>query len=250
MVTSSTPLVERLDWDSEFFGREIGRARVGRLDASLAERLAYDARAAGLACVYFAAAAEDFETVVAAENLGCHLVDVRVVLERPAEGAVAAPAADAEFRIEPGRADDLPHLEAIATDVARASRYSADPHFRRDETERLYRTWVRNGWDGYVDAVLVAHGHDGEVLGFVCPKMHGELCDLQLVGVASAQRQRKVGRGLVSAGIAWGREHGASRLQVVTQGRNVPAQRLYQQLGFLTTEVKLFYHLWLTPPER
>ncbi|MFN8603633.1 MAG: GNAT family N-acetyltransferase [Candidatus Binatia bacterium] len=250
MVTSSTPLVERLDWDSEFFGREIGRARVGRLDAGLADRLVYDARAAGLACVYLAAAAEDFETVVAAERIGCHLVDVRVVLERPADPAPPPPAADADFRIGPGREDDLPRLEAIATDVARASRYSADPRFRPEETERLYRTWIQNGWNGYVDAVLVAHGREGEVLGFVCPKMHGELCDLQLVGVASAQRQRKVGRGLISAGIAWARERGAKRLQVVTQGRNVPAQRLYQQLGFLTTEVKLFYHLWLTPADR
>lgn len=250
MVTSSTPLVERLDWDSEFFGREIGRARIGRLDASLAERLAYDARAAGLACVYFAAAADDFETVVAAEGLGCHLVDVRVVLERPADAAPPPPLGDADFRIAPGREADLPRLEAIAIDVARASRYAADPRFPREETERLYRTWIRNAWNGYVDAVLVAQGREGEVLGFVCPKMHGELCDLQLVGVASAQRQRKVGRGLVSAGITWGHENGASRLQVVTQGRNVPAQRLYQQLGFLTTEVKLFYHLWLTPADR
>jgi len=249
MVTAATPLVERLDWDSEFFGIEIGRARTGRLDPSLAERLAYDARAAGFACVYFAAAAEDFETVVAAEGLGCHLVDVRVVLERPAEGP-PPPTAHAEFRIEPGSADDLPRLEAIAIDVARASRYAADQRFPREDTERLYRTWIRNAWNGYVDAVLVAYAGDGEVLGFVCPKMHGELCDLQLVGVASAQRQRRVGRGLVSAGIAWGCERGAARLQVVTQGRNVPAQRLYQQLGFLTTEVKLYYHLWLTPAGR
>ena len=102
MVTSSTPLVERLDWDSEFFGREIGRARVGRLDAGLADRLVYDARAAGLACVYLAAAAEDFETVVAAERIGCHLVDVRVVLERPADPAPPLHPPPVEEAVSPG----------------------------------------------------------------------------------------------------------------------------------------------------
>jgi hypothetical protein len=47
--------------------------------------------------------------------------------------------------------------------------------------------------------------------------------------------------------MTWGREQGATRMQAVTQARNLPAQRLFQQLGFLTAEVKLYYHLWLTP---
>ena len=250
MVTSSTPLVERLEWDSEFFGREIGRARIGRLDASLAERLVYDARAAGLACVYVAAAVDDFETVLAAERLGCHLVDVRTVYERTDLAAQGTSIGDADFTVEPARDGDQARLEEIATEVARQSRYSADPCFRPDETERLYRTWIRNAWNGYVDAILVARGGDGSVLGFACPKMHGELCDLQLLGVAGAQRQRRVGRALVLAALAWARDHDATRMQIVTQGRNLPAQRLFQQLGFLTSEVKLYYHLWLTPADR
>jgi GNAT superfamily N-acetyltransferase len=250
MVTASTPLVERLDWDSEFFGRPIGRARVGRLDKVLAERLVYDARAAGLTCVYFAAGIDDVETVCAAEQMGFHLVDVRVVLERPDLTTLPAAVADTDFIVEPARESDLPRLEEIATEVARQSRYAADPRFRADETDRLYRTWIRNAWDGYVDKVLVARAGDGTVLGFGCPKMHGELCDLQLLGVTGAQRQRKVGRAIVLAVMSWGREQGAKRMQMVTQGRNVPAQRLVQQLGFLTAEVKLYYHLWLTPADR
>lgn len=249
-VPHTGPLVEPLPWDTEFFARPIGRARIGRLDDVTAARLVEEARAAGLECVYFAAAADDFPTVLAAEREHFHLVDVRVVLERPA--ATPAPSADeGETTIGPARDEDLPQLEQIATDIARASRYAADPHFSREDGERLYRTWIRNAWHGYADAVLVARPRDGQQpLGFLCVKMHGELCDLQLVGVASAQRQRKVGRALVAAGIEWGRDRGAARLQVVTQGRNVPAQRLYQQLGFLTTEVKLYYHLWLRPRGR
>lgn len=250
MVTpTQQPLIELLPWDTEFFGRRIGRARTGRLDPTTAVRLIGEATEAGLECLYFAAAADDFATVLAAEERGFHLVDVRVVLERPADvPALAASAENDEFVIDPARPDDLPRLEQIATQIARLSRYAADPRFSRAETERLYRVWIGNACNGYVDAILIARERaGGTALGFVGTKMHGELCDLQLVGVALEERQRRIGRALVVAGIAWAREQGATRLQVVTQGRNVAAQRLYQQLGFLTTEVKLFYHLWLRP---
>jgi hypothetical protein len=31
---------------------------------------------------------------------------------------------------------------------------------------------------------------------------------------------------------------------VVTQARNVPAQRLYQKCGFITRSVELWFHRW------
>ena len=246
MKAAPQPLVEQLPWDSEFFGRAIGRARSGRLDSSSAAQLVGEATEAGLECVYFVAGSDDVTTVLAAEERGFHLVDVRLVLERPAALPLAAHGDGADFSVEPARAEDLPQLEPIAEQVARLSRYACDPHFSAAETARLYRVWIANALRGYADVVLVARERAaGEVLGFLCCKMHGELCDLQLAGVTEEQRQRKIGRALFEAGIRWGQGQGATRLQIVTQGRNVAAQRLFQQLGFLTSEVKLCYHLWL-----
>jgi ribosomal protein S18 acetylase RimI-like enzyme len=34
-------------------------------------------------------------------------------------------------------------------------------------------------------------------------------------------------------------------VSVVTQGRNVAAQRLYQRAGFVTASTQLWYHRWL-----
>jgi GNAT superfamily N-acetyltransferase len=54
-----------------------------------------------------------------------------------------------------------------------------------------------------------------------------------------------VGTALVQAALDWFRGQGLYSAQVVTQARNVPAQRLYQQMGFFTRRMTLYYHKWL-----
>ncbi len=34
------------------------------------------------------------------------------------------------------------------------------------------------------------------------------------------------------------------RVNVVTQGKNIPAQRAYQRCGFITRSVELWFHKW------
>jgi GNAT superfamily N-acetyltransferase len=54
-----------------------------------------------------------------------------------------------------------------------------------------------------------------------------------------------VGTALVQGALDWFRAQGVVRAEVTTQARNVPAQRLYQQMGFFTRRMTLYYHKWL-----
>jgi ribosomal protein S18 acetylase RimI-like enzyme len=65
------------------------------------------------------------------------------------------------------------------------------------------------------------------------------------IGVGPAARGHGVGTALVEALLSWAGSRGAERVTVVTQGRNVAAQRLYQRCGFLTRSIHLWYHHWL-----
>ena len=60
---------------------------------------------------------------------------------------------------------------------------------------------------------------------------------------ASSQGSGLGGRLLVSA-LHYFRNHGMTSVTVVTQGRNLKSQRLYQRCGFLTQSVGLWYHHW------
>jgi GNAT superfamily N-acetyltransferase len=54
-----------------------------------------------------------------------------------------------------------------------------------------------------------------------------------------------VGTALVQGALDWFRAQGVQRAEVTTQARNVPAQRLYQQMGFFTRRMTLYYHKWM-----
>jgi GNAT superfamily N-acetyltransferase len=67
-----------------------------------------------------------------------------------------------------------------------------------------------------------------------------------LVGVAPGYQGKGVGKGLVQRALQWCVEQDFPRVEVVTQGRNLQAQRLYQSCGFQIERTELWYHKWFS----
>jgi len=239
-----------LPWDSDFFGVPIGRITTSVLDEGTAAAVLDEARRIGLRCLYFEADPTDPGTVLAAEALGFHLVDVRVVMEYPFAGRPPSterhPAAGGLF-VDTAVPSDLPRLEKIAIEVSRSSRYNFDSHFTAGQRERLYQTWIRRSLAGLSDAVFVARWPDEEreAAGLVTCATRDGAGHIELAGVHHAHRQKGVGTALMQAALAWAAGQGLPSMRVVTQARNVAAQRLYQQMGFFTRSMTLYYHKWL-----
>lgn len=85
----------------------------------------------------------------------------------------------------------------------------------------------------------------GQVAGFVACLIDGTVGSIGLLGVADNARGLGVGHTMIISALDWFRMQGCTSVQVVTQGRNIAAQRLYQRCGFITLSVQLWYHLWL-----
>ena len=241
--------IVKLAWDTDFFSIPIGRITVPCLDPETVSAVFQEADREQVRCLYFEADPNDLTTVMTVEEFGFHLVDVRVVLEYPFENRPAPSLwypVSPELVINPATASDLPRLEEIAIEVGQFSRYTFDNHFGPGEEGRLYRTWIRNSVDGFADAVLVARWGDrtGQPIGLITCNMHDQVGDIGLAGVHHDYRQKGVGTGLVQAALNWSRGQNNNKMQVVTQARNVPAQRLYQQMGFFTRSMTLYYHKW------
>lgn len=241
-------LCQFLPWDSQFFGLRIARARPGRLSAEVVEQILAWCQQHQIECLYFLADSDHNETVTLAETHGFHLVDVRLTLQCDLQSWGEASPPSSQSSLRPCQPDDLPALQAIAGNSYQHSRFYFDAHFSHQDCARLYETWIKNSCQGYADHVWVAE-EDGRPVGFITchlPKEQGIAAAAQigLLGVAEQARGSGLGRLLVNGALGWFHSQGVVRVQVVTQGRNLAAQRLYQRCGFVTYNLQLWYHKW------
>ncbi|HMK71863.1 MAG TPA: GNAT family N-acetyltransferase [Myxococcaceae bacterium] len=227
-----------LDWDSDFFGVRIARLEETRLDPEDVAVLEQEVAARGIDCVYLLA--DEALPPARALTAGFWPVDERVTLElEPVpelvlRGGGARPAVAADARA----------LEDIAGEAHRGTRFFTDPHFPKERSIELYRTWIRNSLGGAADAVLVVDDASGPAGYATASVKAGGLGEIGLVGVAARARGQGLGRALVAAVVHWIGERGCTRAQVVTQGLNAVALRLYQGAGFRIARTQTWYHRW------
>jgi ribosomal protein S18 acetylase RimI-like enzyme len=250
----TTDPCEVLAWDSEFFGCRIGRMAGGRLDPNLLVEVDAWCRAEAIDCLYFLADSGDPATAAVAEAGGFRLMDLRVTLEGPLtpdpSPIPSRPPGEGRPLARLFRPEDLPELRRIAAVSHHDSRFYADPHFDRARCDELYATWIEKSCRGEsADAVLVAE-HEGKPAGYISCVRSGGVDDsgeIGLIAVAAEAQGRGLGKALIRSSLRWFADRGLPRVRVVTQGRNVRAQRLYQAHGLFTRSIGLWFHRWETP---
>lgn len=246
-------LCQVLDWDSQFFSRTIGRINGHQLAAQ--DMIAINAWCAdhAIECLYFLADSDHAPTIRLAEDNGFRLVDIRVTLQcrtadwqpravvsRPSEGCV-----------RPMIPSDVPALQAIARKSHTDTRFYFDGHFPLETCGALYELWIKRSCEGQADHVLVAE-QNGQPVGYFSCHRQGAQGQVGLVGMSAEAHGKGLGQYLTQRAMQWFVEQDVESVDVVTQGRNIAAQRLYQRCGFLIRSVQLWYHKWMqdcTPRE-
>lgn len=231
------PRFEPLGWDTEFFGFGVARLDPAHLDAAtLAE-----ARRAGIALAYLAVPDVPASLPDAAiRALGGALVDHKTTFLKPSTDRPAA------LPVRPVQAaDSRDALRALAVQSAGHSRYAVDARIPPGKLEQLYHIWIdRSVAREIADEVLVVEV-DRAIAGMVTLGRKQGRGDIGLVAVDARHRGQGLGAVLVDAASAWFHARGEPAVQVVTQGANEAACRLYRRCGFVVERVERFYHFWL-----
>jgi len=234
------PLCQYLDWDSTFFGYRIARVLGNRLTEQSVRQIRKWCDTQKIDCLYFLADSDHPETVSLAEQARFHLVDVRVTLAIKLDSSLGAGAAQACVRHF--KAEDLPVLRAIARVSHRDSRFYYDQNLPQSRCDALYEAWIENSTQGYAQTVLVAEVSNRPA-GYISCHV-GSPGQIGLFAVAAEAQGQGLGQQLVLAAFCWFLDHKISEVSVVTQGRNIRGQRLYQSCGFSARSLQLWYHYW------
>jgi dTDP-4-amino-4,6-dideoxy-D-galactose acyltransferase len=232
-----------LPWDTQFFGRRLARLSITTPTPPEWNAVADGCRAQNIEGLYFACPPENADLVRFAETQGFGLMDIRLELVRPLNSPVEA-MPDNGVRLRQAQTSDLPALQALARSSHRNTRFFRDSHFPVTHCEKLYETWITKSVNNASGVVWVA-GEVGQPVSYCTGERQADdIGRIGLLAVAAEQRRLGFGRQLVLQTLAWFQQQGLKRASVVTQGGGVPAQRLYQQCGFVTAAVALWYHKW------
>lgn len=248
MTAHNLDLCELRPWDTEFFGCRVAQVRGDTLNEEQARQIEGWSRNHGIRCLYFLSRANDPATIQTAEKHGFGLVDIRITLEYAPVNShpPAVPDPPAGIRVRPAQPGDLPELQLMARTAHTDTRFFKDSRFPRERAEELYSTWITKDTQGRAQLVLVAAAETGQPLGYLTCHLDSTSRQGQigLVAVSSLARRRGIGKLMVLNAVDWFRTQGAGTVLVVTQGENLAAQRLYQQCGFLSQNLQIWYHKW------
>ncbi len=236
---------ELLPWDTEFFGCRIARVRGEAMSQDQAAQIDEWCRSNKIRALYFLARADDPATIQTAEQHGFGLVDIRMIFGQELPDSPVQTDTTGNLNLRPFQPGDLPGLQTLARASHRETRFFSDRNFSRQRAEDLYSTWITLEAQGRAQTVLVAAA-DNQPVGYISCHLDSARSEGQigLVGVSAEVRGQGIGKNLVQTALNWFRAQGARHVTVVTQGNNQAAQRLYQRCGFLSRDVRLWYHKW------
>lgn len=236
-----------LDWDSGFFGFTVTRIIPERMRLQDLGDALRSMQREKVTLAYWASNPHDSESQEAALSCGGFLADRKITYVIDAEEMhrgllpVDSLALVEEF-------NDLkatPELEDLAIQAGIYSRFNVDPKIPAGRFVDLYTLWIHNSVNKKIaDSVLVVR-NEGKIVGMVTVGAKNDRADIGLVAVDASMRGRSLGPAMVQAAQKWALNNGFSAAQVVTQGDNLAACRLYEKCGYRIDKVENLYHFWV-----
>jgi ribosomal protein S18 acetylase RimI-like enzyme len=239
-------LVETLEWDTQFFGINVGRVTEPDLQPEQLKLVHDQSRDHGIQLLYWLASPLCKNLGSLASESGFRFMDFRLEFDiRIAEDSKASPP---PLSIRPYEEKDIQSLVEIAHEVHTDSRFYLDPIFR-DQSPRLFEKWIERDVSRSHGIVFVADIGEG-ACGYCTCHAHPNQADVGQIGLVGVHPQaagKGLGKNLIATALRWFENSGFQSVSVATQGANIAAQRLYQNAGFKTRSSGVWFHKTYCP---
>lgn len=187
---------------------------------------------------------EDFQALAHLQGLGFEVIDCNVTLELPVAGAPLGRnpvALSPEIRF--ATAEDEVGVRALARNSFEHNRFKRDPRIPNEIADEIKEEWASNFFAGLRGDWMVVAEEEGEIIGFLqLLRLEGGKLLIDLIAVASHMQRQGIARLMCRFAFRNCMKRPA-RILVGTQLSNRVALRLYESMGFTTSNVVYVLHL-------
>ena len=219
--------IEHLKWDSDFFGKKIGRLKCEKLSMNPKDIDMGD---------------YDLVYIFSKEELNPYWDDcfmdkkMNIHIDHKSETPVLDPNIIEIFK--PQREAELEKLVLLN---GQRSRFYLDPKLKH-KYEELYLKWGEKCFNFETNRTWY-YIIENQLAGFftmdVSQKYFAELCTIH-----PNHLRKGIAEKLLRNGFNEVSKNSISNIRISYQGGNLPAQKMYDKLGFKPYEVWYVYHLW------
>lgn len=237
--------VEYLNWDSELFNKEICRINHDKLDQDQLIRCVEWAKSKNIDCVYYLIDSSDITYINIAEKNGFNFVDFRMTLNIDLKNNdfKTLKINSTQFIREANSFDTL-KIKALARLNHTESRFFKDNNFDKSKSEKLFELWIDRSVAS-ASSIIIISEFEADISGYIAISYQDNKGVIELIGVDPKYRGKGLGVNLILYALKWFKFKNIYNIDVVTQGTNIPALRMYSKCGFSPIQSKSWYHLWI-----
>lgn len=238
-------IVQKLSWDSAFFGFNIAFLMCMSLTENICMRIEKFIRRENIRLVEYLCNCHNASTVKTAEKNLYQFKDIRLTFHKYLTKKNGEVLPDG-FSYRQANEGDVEALRGISDSLYKDSRYWFDGGFEQAKIIDFYGDWVAKSVRGLFDHECWAIFSEYRPVAFCTIRYNKEkTASIGLFGLASNYQGRGLGKQLLSHVFNTLLSRGVEEVSVVTQGRNYAAQNLYQSMNFRTKRTQLWYHKWI-----
>lgn len=223
-------MIERLSWDSDFFGFEVGKIHVNSCVILSSEK--FTTLSVKYKLIYIFSATELVHAAL-------KLVDTKVVFQKKINSNNIYFMQDIvpihEMNVD---LEELVYLSGIY------SRFKLDENFSEDSFKSLYLIWITNSLNDPLNSRVLVKLRDAKIVGFVSVKIKDEKGVIELISVSRAHQGLNIGSELIQAAEMFCIEKNIETIEVATQFENFKANSFYKSNHFEPISTTFVYHKW------
>lgn len=229
--------IEKLDWDSNFFGLRIGRVEIRNRE----ENAFITSQESQIR--------KDYDLLYVFANHGltfsapkARMMDEKVIYSLSTFSNTIIDKNIISWSENQGVPYELLHLALVS---GKYSRFKLDDRLPNGSYERLYSQWIEQSVNHAIASEVFCYMIEGVPKGLVTLNHKNGIGDIGLVAVHEDYQHRGIGTSMMRNAIRYSKEKRLQKLSVVTQHANTPACNLYEKSGFSVESVIDVWHWWL-----